>query len=58
MPTGDRIAGIPPVSRELGFGAAAPIRVGETGAVRIPASREPDARWPRRDGVPAKRPLW
>ncbi len=43
---------------EIGFGDAAPIRVGETGAVRIPASRVPDARWPRRDGVPAKRPLW
>lgn len=42
----------------LGFGDATPMRVGETGAVRMPSSREPEAQWPRRDGVPAKRPLW
>jgi 16S rRNA (guanine527-N7)-methyltransferase len=44
---------------ELGFGSAAPFRLGGTGAVRIPRSGDPlDGRWPRRDGVPTKRPLW
>src|SRR6478735_5958879 len=42
----------------LGFGALLPIRVAETGAVRIPLVGEVDDRWPRREGVPAKRPLW
>jgi 16S rRNA (guanine527-N7)-methyltransferase len=43
---------------ELGFGPAVSIREGETGAVRLDLSRPVDDRWPRRDGVPAKRPLW
>jgi 16S rRNA (guanine527-N7)-methyltransferase len=43
---------------ELGFRAAAPLREGETGAVRIDLEDEVDERWPRRDGVPSKRPLW
>jgi 16S rRNA (guanine527-N7)-methyltransferase len=43
---------------ELGFGAPRPIRVAETGAVRIPLVGVVDDRWPRRDGVPTKRPLW
>ena len=43
---------------ELGFGAPLPIRVAETGAVRIPLVGMVDDRWPRRDGVPTKRPLW
>jgi 16S rRNA (guanine527-N7)-methyltransferase len=42
----------------LGFGAPLPIRVAETGAVRIPLVGEVDDRWPRREGVPTKRPLW
>jgi 16S rRNA (guanine527-N7)-methyltransferase len=44
--------------RDLGFGTAVPIRVGATGAVRLGLVEDPDDRWPRRDGVPAKRPLW
>lgn len=43
---------------ELGFGGAAPMRLGETGAVRMRLTAAPDDRWPRRDGVPTKRPLW
>jgi 16S rRNA (guanine527-N7)-methyltransferase len=43
---------------ELGFGAPRPIRSGETGAVRLVLDGRVDDRWPRRDGVPAKRPLW
>jgi 16S rRNA (guanine527-N7)-methyltransferase len=43
---------------QVGFGEAVPLRVGATGAVRIPLVAEVDIRWPRRDGVPAKRPLW
>jgi 16S rRNA (guanine527-N7)-methyltransferase len=44
--------------RELGFGIAVPIRAGATGAVRLELVEDADERWPRRDGVPAKRPLW
>ena len=47
-----------PALTELGFGAPLPIRVAETGAVRIPLVGVVDDRWPRRDGVPGKRPLW
>jgi 16S rRNA (guanine527-N7)-methyltransferase len=43
---------------ELGLGPAEPLRAGETGAVRIRSTGAVDDRWPRRDGVPAKRPLW
>jgi 16S rRNA (guanine527-N7)-methyltransferase len=43
---------------ELGFGAARAVRAGETGAVRMGLADGPDERWPRRDGVPTKRPLW
>jgi 16S rRNA (guanine527-N7)-methyltransferase len=42
----------------LGLGSAEPLRAGETGAVRIRSTGVVDDRWPRRDGVPAKRPLW
>ena len=42
----------------LGFGESAAIRAGETGAMRIRLSRLAGEKWPRRDGVPAKRPLW
>jgi 16S rRNA (guanine527-N7)-methyltransferase len=42
----------------LGYEPAAPVRSGETGAVRIRLAERVDERWPRRDGVPAKRPLW
>jgi 16S rRNA (guanine527-N7)-methyltransferase len=43
---------------ELGFAPAEVLRSGSTGAVRIRLSHVVDERWPRRDGVPAKRPLW
>lgn len=43
---------------DLGFGAPSPIRAGGTGAVRLELVGALDDRWPRRDGVPAKRPLW
>ena len=43
---------------ELGFETAEPMRAGETGAVRIRLTGVVDDRWPRRDGVPTKRPLW
>jgi 16S rRNA (guanine527-N7)-methyltransferase len=43
---------------ELGFGAPEPLREGATGAVRLRLPGAVDDRWPRRDGVPAKRPLW
>jgi 16S rRNA (guanine527-N7)-methyltransferase len=43
---------------QLGFAPAVAIREGETGAVRIRLAAPIDERWPRRDGVPAKRPLW
>ena len=43
---------------ELGLGPAEPLRAGETGAVRIRSTGAVEDRWPRRDGVPAKRPLW
>lgn len=42
----------------LGFSAPVALRVAETGAVRVELQEEPDERWPRRDGVPTKRPLW
>jgi 16S rRNA (guanine527-N7)-methyltransferase len=42
----------------LGFSTAAPLRAGETGAVRLELLEAVDDAWPRRDGVPAKRPLW
>jgi 16S rRNA (guanine527-N7)-methyltransferase len=43
---------------ELGFGEPVSLRVGDTGVVRIPLATSAGDRWPRRDGVPAKRPLW
>jgi 16S rRNA (guanine527-N7)-methyltransferase len=43
---------------ELGFAEPVGFRTGETSAVRIRLDHEPGDRWPRRDGVPAKRPLW
>lgn len=49
---------VPAGLAELGFGPAEPVRVGETGAVRIRLAAAVDDRWPRRDGVPTKRPLW
>jgi 16S rRNA (guanine527-N7)-methyltransferase len=42
----------------LGFASAEQMRVGETGAVRMRLTGVGDERWPRRDGVPTKRPLW
>ncbi len=43
---------------KLGFAPPESIRDGDTGAVRMQLVEQPDERWPRRDGVPAKRPLW
>jgi 16S rRNA (guanine527-N7)-methyltransferase len=43
---------------QLGFSPAVPIRERETGAVRLELGGPVDDRWPRRDGVPTKRPLW
>jgi len=43
---------------ELGLAPAVSIRKGETGAVRLRLEGAVEERWPRRDGVPAKRPLW
>jgi 16S rRNA (guanine527-N7)-methyltransferase len=43
---------------ELGFGAASDLRHGDTGAVRAVLQGQVSERWPRRDGVPGKRPLW
>ena len=42
----------------LGFGPALEIRHGDTGAVRIQSRGLPEDQWPRREGVPTKRPLW
>lgn len=42
----------------LGFSAPSSLRVGETGAVRLQVVEDVGEGWPRRDGVPAKRPLW
>jgi len=43
---------------ELGFVSPVPFRTGETSAVRIRLAEAVTDRWPRRDGVPTKRPLW
>jgi 16S rRNA (guanine527-N7)-methyltransferase len=43
---------------QLGFEPPVPVQAGETHAARLVLRRAPDDRWPRRDGVPAKRPLW
>jgi 16S rRNA (guanine527-N7)-methyltransferase len=42
----------------LGFGPAVSIRHGETGAMRTVLEAAVLDRWPRREGVPGKRPLW
>ena len=42
----------------LGFGSAATIRHGETGAMVVVLEAEVPERWPRREGIPGKRPLW
>ena len=43
---------------QLGFEAVVALRRGTAGAVRAVLATEPAERWPRRDGVPSKRPLW
>ncbi len=43
---------------QLGMGPGAPARSGSTGAMILTLEGAVDARWPRRVGVPAKRPLW
>ena len=42
----------------LGFGSAERVRRGETAAVRMRLVETADDRYPRREGIPAKRPLW
>lgn len=42
---------------ELGYGPAVPLEAASAGFVRIPRTGQDD-RWPRRVGVPAKRPRW
>jgi 16S rRNA (guanine527-N7)-methyltransferase len=42
----------------LGFGPAERVRCGDTAAVRMTLAEAPGERYPRRDGIPAKRPLW
>jgi 16S rRNA (guanine527-N7)-methyltransferase len=43
---------------QLGFDEVTAIRHGETGAMRAVLEGEASERWPRREGVPGKRPLW
>jgi 16S rRNA (guanine527-N7)-methyltransferase len=43
---------------QLGFGALTGIRHGQTGAIRAVLEGQASERWPRREGVPGKRPLW
>lgn len=43
---------------DLGFAAARALRSGEVGAVALSMTGPPDDRWPRRVGIPRKRPLW
>lgn len=42
----------------LGFSEPEPLRSGKTGAVLLTLGGDVDQRWPRRNGLPAKRPLW
>jgi 16S rRNA (guanine527-N7)-methyltransferase len=42
----------------LRFGPVEEIRHGDTGAIRTILESTVDERWPRREGVPGKRPLW
>ena len=43
---------------ELGFGPPELLRSVQAGAACIQAAQIAEERWPRRDGVPGKRPLW
>jgi 16S rRNA (guanine527-N7)-methyltransferase len=43
---------------DLGFAGPARIRHGQAGAVVLERAGPLDDRWPRREGVPAKRPRW
>jgi 16S rRNA (guanine527-N7)-methyltransferase len=43
---------------DLGFAPARALRSGEVGAVALETTGPPDDRWPRRVGIPRKRPLW
>jgi len=42
----------------LGFGAARYLRDADVGAVELALEHPVEERWPRRTGVPTKRPLW
>jgi 16S rRNA (guanine527-N7)-methyltransferase len=43
---------------QLGFAPAVLLRSGQAGAACLEIAQIPAERWPRRDGVPGKRPLW
>jgi 16S rRNA (guanine527-N7)-methyltransferase len=43
---------------DLGFGAAAPVEAEAAHFVRLERVGDQSDRWPRRTGVPGKRPLW
>lgn len=44
--------------RRLGFQPAATLRSSRAGAACLTLASDVQERWPRRDGVPGKRPLW
>lgn len=48
----------PTALAELGFGPPMALRQGNVGAVALQALGSPADRWPRRTGIPTKRPLW
>jgi 16S rRNA (guanine527-N7)-methyltransferase len=43
---------------DLGFGVAVPVEAGAAHFVRLERTADGSNRWPRRTGVPGKRPLW
>jgi 16S rRNA (guanine527-N7)-methyltransferase len=55
---GERTRWDPAGLAQLGFAPPVSLRSPGAGAVRLVLAIEVDDRWPRRDGVPAKRPLW
>jgi hypothetical protein len=44
--------------RRLGFSPPISVRHRDTGAVVLRLENDVDDRWPRREGIPRKRPLW
>jgi 16S rRNA (guanine527-N7)-methyltransferase len=58
-PDGDLGRRWPPAGLwKLGFGPAEPVRTDGFSFARLRVARSVDDRWPRRVGVPTKRPLW